>query len=156
MHHKTSRRIVREKVLQILYAYEFNSEGLQALLDGFFSKIDSADDRTFGEDLVNRTIIHKKDFDSKIEALLANWELSRIAMIDRLLLRMGMCELLHFPDIPPKATINELIEIAKDFSTADSGKFINGILDKFLSAIKKSGEFKKSGRGLLDESLSGK
>jgi len=64
--------------------------------------------------------------------------------------------LLHFPDIPPKATINELIEIAKDFSTADSGKFINGILDKFLSAIKKSGEFKKSGRGLLDESLSGK
>ncbi|MHC1736669.1 MAG: transcription antitermination factor NusB [Ignavibacteriaceae bacterium] len=156
MKYKTSRRIVREKVLQILYAYEYNSEGLQALLDGFFSKVDSAEDRTFGEDLVNRTIIHKKDFDSKIESLLANWELSRIAMIDRLLLRMGICEFLLFPEIPPKATINELIEIAKDFSTADSGKFVNGILDKFLSALKKSGDFRKTGRGLLEETISGK
>lgn len=156
MKYKTSRRIVREKALQILYAYEFNSEGLQALLDSIFAEDVSADDREFGEQLVNRTIIHKKEFDSEIETRLANWELKRIAMIDRLLLRMAFCEFLHFPEIPPNATMNEVIEVAKDFSTAASGKFINGILNDYLTHLKKSGLLRKTGRGLLDEKITEK
>jgi len=151
MRYKTSRRIVREKALQILYAYEFNSEGLQALLDSNFSDVESAEERSFGEDLVNRTIISKKAFDSEIEKRLSNWELKRIAMIDRLLLRMGMCEILNFPEIPPKVSINEAIEISKAFSTAGSGKFINGILDNYLSDLKESGSLRKTGRGLLEK-----
>lgn len=59
--------------------------------------------------------------------------MGRIALIDKILLRMAICELLYFPDIPPKVSINEAIEIAKEFSTAGSGKFINGILDAILS-----------------------
>ena len=79
--------------------------------------------------------------------------MNRIALIDKILLRMGICELLYFPDIPPKVSINEVIEIAKVFSTAGSGKFINGILDAILSELKTTGNLKKTGRGLMEESI---
>jgi len=150
---KSKRRIVRERVLQILYAYEMNHESLQLLIDETLSDIKNNADKQFANDLINKVLIHVKELDEKILERVANWEMSRIALIDRLLLRMGICELLHFPDIPPKVSINESIEIAKDFSTAGSGKFINGILDAILSNEKKSGKLKKTGRGLVEESI---
>lgn len=148
------RRIVREKVLQILYAYEMNNENLLALTKSVLGDVQEEQDRKYGEDLVNRVLIHKKELDSKIEERVSNWEMGRIALIDKLLLRMAICELLYFPDIPPKVSINEAIEIAKEFSTAGSGKFINGILDAILSAEKSSGSLTKTGRGLIDETVS--
>jgi len=150
---KSKRRIVRERVLQILYAYEMNQESLQLLTDGTLSDIKDKADKQFANDLINKVLIHIKELDEKILERVANWEMSRIALIDRLLLRIGICELLYFPDIPPKVSINESIEIAKDFSTAGSGKFINGILDAILSDEKKSGKLKKTGRGLVEESI---
>jgi len=75
------------------------------------------------------------------------------ALIDRILLRMGITELLFFPEIPPKVSINEVIEIAKEYSTSNSGKFINGILDAILSDLKLNSNLNKSGRGLIDESF---
>jgi transcription antitermination protein NusB len=147
------RRVVRERVLQILYAYELNRDGLQALTDGMLSDIPEQADRQFGNDLINRVIIHQKDLDEEINARVNNWEMSRIALIDLLLLRMGICELLFFPEIPPKVSINESIEIAKEFSTAGSGKFINGILDAVLSDLKTKGKLNKLGRGLVDETI---
>lgn len=78
--------------------------------------------------------------------------MGRIALIDKILLRMAICELLYFTDIPPKVSINEAIEIAKIYSTAGSGKFINGILDTILSE-EKLGSLNKTGRGLVDESV---
>lgn len=150
---KSKRRIVRERVLQILYAYEMNRESLQIIIKEIISDIEDKADKQFANDLVNRVLIHIKELDEKIIERVANWEMERIALIDRLLLRMGICELLYFPDIPPKVSINESIEIAKDFSTAGSGKFINGILDAILSDEKKSGNLKKTGRGLVEESL---
>ena len=148
------RRIVREKVLQILYAYEINNENLMALTQSLLAEVDDENDKKFGEDLVNRVIIHKKDLDDKIQLRVSNWEMGRIALIDKILLRMAICELLFFPDIPPKVSINEAIEIAKEFSTAGSGKFINGILDAILVEEKTSGKMNKSGRGLVDETVS--
>jgi N utilization substance protein B len=148
------RRVVREKVLQILYAYEMNNENLMALTQSMLGDVDEEQDRKFGEDLVNRVLINKKELDSRIEERVSNWEMGRIALIDKLLLRMAICELLHFPDIPPKVSINEAIEIAKEFSTAGSGKFINGILDAILSEEKKSGRLTKTGRGLVDGTIS--
>jgi N utilization substance protein B len=74
-------------------------------------------------------------------------------LIDKVLLRIGICELIYFPDIPPKVSINETIEIAKEYSTARSGKFINGILDAILSELKETGKLNKTGRGLVDESI---
>lgn len=148
------RRIVRERVLQILYAYEMNNENLMALTKSILGDVESENDRKYGEDLVNRVLIHKKELDVKIEERVSNWEMNRIALIDKLLLRMAICELLYFPDIPPKVSINEAIEIAKEFSTAGSGKFINGILDKVLSEEKIAGTLGKTGRGLVDETVS--
>lgn len=148
------RRIVREKVLQILYAYEINNENLMALTNSLLAEVVEEKDRQFGEDLVNRVLIHKKELDEKIQTRVSNWEMNRIALIDRMLLRMAICELLYFPDIPPKVSINEAIEIAKEFSTAGSGKFINGILDAILSEEKTAGTMKKAGRGLVDETIS--
>lgn len=147
------RRIVREKVLQILYAYEINNENLLALTSSLLAEVLDQNDRKFGEDLVNRVLINKKDLDERIQQRVSNWEMGRIALIDKLLLRMAICELLYFPDIPPKVSINEAIEIAKIYSTAGSGKFINGILDTILSGEKTSGKLNKSGRGLVDESV---
>lgn len=148
------RRVVREKVLQILYAYEMNNENLTALTQSILGDVEDANDKKFGEDLVNRVLINKKELDVKIEERVSNWEMGRIALIDKLLLRMAICELFYFPDIPPKVSINEAIEIAKGFSTAGSGKFINGILDAILSEEKTAGRITKTGRGLVDETVS--
>jgi len=147
------RRVVRERVLQILYAQELNKDGLQALTDAMLSDVPDKADKDFGNDLINRVIIHKKDLDEEIKTRVDNWEMNRIALIDKLLLRMGICEILFFPDIPPKVSINECIEIAKEYSTAGSGKFINGILDAILSDIKSKGTLNKLGRGLVDETI---
>ena len=150
----SKRRLVREKVLQILYANEMNPDSLQANVDGMLSDVSDQADKQFAKDLVNRVIINNDVLDDKIKMRVANWEMNRIALIDKLLLRMGICELIYFPDIPPKVSINEAIEIAKLFSTSGSGKFINGILDAILSQLKDSGELNKTGRGLVEESIS--
>jgi len=147
------RRIVREKVLQILYAYEMNRESLDSLTGGVLQDIPEKTDRDFAHDLVNRVIIYRNELDKEIKERVDNWEINRIAMIDKILLRMGLCELYYFPDIPPKVSINESIEIAKIYSTAGSGKFINGILDAVLSDLKKSGKLNKTGRGLVEETI---
>ena len=91
-----------------------------------------------------------KDLDSLIRKRVEHWEFGRLAIIDRIILRMSICELLYFDDIPPKVSINEAIEIARDYSTEKSDKFVNGVLDSILADLKKEGKLSKSGRGLLD------
>ena len=80
-------------------------------------------------------------------------ELHRVAVIDRMLLRIGVCEFLYFDDIPPKVTINEAIEIAKLFSTDASGKFVNGVLGAVHQDLKNSGKLVKRGLGLITNSV---
>jgi N utilization substance protein B len=150
---KSNRRVLREKALQALYAFELNGEGLSTLIDGILSDLTSQADINFAKQLINKVVANTKELDEKIQERVANWEMDRIALIDRILLRIGISELFYFPDIPPKVTINEVIEIAKDYSTSNSNKFINGILDAILSDLKKSGHLNKTGRGLIEESL---
>jgi len=150
---KTNRRILREKVLQVLYAYELNGDGLTILMNGILADITNQADLDFAKQLVNKVVANKKTLEAEIHSKVANWEMDRIALIDKLLLRIGITELRYFPDIPPKVSINEVIEIAKDYSTSNSGKFINGILDAILSELKESGNLNKTGRGLIGESL---
>jgi len=151
---KSKRRIVREKVLQILYAYEMNQESLQPLSVDILSDVADEADKSFAQELIRKVLDNAANLDSRIVQRVTNWEMNRIALIDKILLRMGICELLYFPDIPPKVSINESLEIAKDFSTAGSAKFINGVLDAILDDEKKEGKLNKSGRGLLEESIS--
>jgi len=149
---KSKRRLIREKVLQVLFAYELNDESLQFLIDEIFIDIKNESDRLFGIELINKVRIHTDELDELIKERVANWEMSRIALIDRILLRIGICEILYFPDIPPKVSINESIEIAKEYSTAGSAKFVNGIIDAILTSEKKLGKLNKIGRGLVEES----
>jgi N utilization substance protein B len=151
---KSKRRIVREKVLQILYAYELNNESLQPLSSEILGDVTDEADKNFAKELIQTVLANVEELDNRIIQRVANWEMNRIALIDKILLRMGICELLHFPDIPPKVSINESLEIAKEYSTAGSAKFINGILDAVLDEEKKEGKLNKTGRGLVEESIS--
>lgn len=145
--------MARERVLQVLYAHRMSGDGLEILLNSILADVDNENDREFAKKLVYKTIANYDQLEGKISERVANWEMDRIAILDRILLQMGICEILYFDDIPPKVSINEAIEIAKEFSTSNSGKFINGILDAILSDLRKEGKLKKSGRGLIEESI---
>ena len=85
-----------------------------------------------------------------IAAKTKNWEVDRLAITDQIILKMAIAELLNFQSIPVKVTINEYIELSKNYSTPKSKQFVNGILDVISDDLKDSGKLKKSGRGLLD------
>ncbi|MBI5021882.1 MAG: transcription antitermination factor NusB [Ignavibacteriales bacterium] len=148
------RRLVREKVLQALYAYEMSKEPITDVISNVLGELKSSyDDFEFAKKLINEVIHHEDEIEKIIKNKVAHWEYDRIAYIDKILLRMGVCEMLYFPEIPPKVTINESIEIAKNFSTDQSGKFVNGILDALLDDFKNSKMLNKTGRGLIEDSL---
>lgn len=107
------------------------------------------DDKQFFLDLLGHSIRYADEYQQLISSKTKNWESDRIALLDNLLMRMAICELLNFPTIPVKVTINEYIEISKVFSTAKSNTFINGILDKILNELQAAGRIRKSGRGLV-------
>jgi N utilization substance protein B len=153
-----NRRLVRERVMQALYAYEIGRNVGGESIDFMATNIvypefrDNAELMEFAQSLMRRTFNCAEECDEIIRSLSENWDFHRIAPIDKVLLRMGMTELLQFPEIPTKVTINEVIEIAKRYSTDKSSIFINGLLDAALSKLKKDGKLQKSGRGLIGES----
>ena len=107
------------------------------------------DDEEFLVELFRKTILHQQEFTSEIDEKTPNWDTERIADMDMILIKMALTEFLYFPSIPTKVTINEYIEIAKDYSTRKSSYFINGVLDKLLKDYNKTGRLNKIGRGLL-------
>jgi transcription antitermination protein NusB len=107
------------------------------------------DDLEFAQKLLSKTILNNAALIREIEGKTPNWDKDRIADIDAILLKMAICELLNFPSIPERVTINEYLEIAKEYSTPKSSIFINGILDKLVREYKSEGKLKKTGRGLL-------
>jgi N utilization substance protein B len=151
---KSKRRIAREKTLQILYAVELNPDSYNELITNFYDDLQGENEKEFSRSLIRKVIRNQEELDELIESKASNWEFNRIALIDRLLLRMGIAEILFFPDIPPKVSINEVIEISKEYSTSKSSKFINGILDAVLSELRSKKKLNKFGRGLIDETLS--
>lgn len=109
-----------------------------------------AEDRQFAIEVFNKTIALDSEWQEKISQKTKNWEAERIALMDTLLMKMALTELTQFSSIPVKVTINEYIEIAKEFSTPKSNSFINGILDKILTDLKTAGRIRKAGRGLVE------
>lgn len=147
------RRQTREKVLQTLYAYELSKEPIANIMETVLGELKgSREDFDFAKQLVAASIEHEQEIEKIMRRKIAHWEFERIAVIDRLVIRMGICEMLYFQDIPPKVTINEAIEIAKSFSTEKSGKFVNGVLDAILDELKESETLHKTGRGLIEDS----
>jgi len=107
------------------------------------------DDKEFVKNLFRRTVLNEVEFSKEYIDKTPNWDVERIAEIDTIILKMAICELLKFPSIPAKVTINEYLEIAKEYSTPKSSIFINGILDNLVKEFEKDNKLKKSGRGLL-------
>ncbi len=148
-----SRRTARESVMKALYALELSEDSLEHILETLIKPKLQKDAKllAFAESLFLKSVRDTKKLDEIITKYLDNWDFKRVAVIDKCILRMALCELMNYPDIPTKVTINEAIEIGKLFSTEQSGRFINGILDAATADLKKSGDIKKSGVGLIDK-----
>jgi N utilization substance protein B len=107
------------------------------------------DDEDFVSDLFRKTILKQKEYEKDIEEKTPNWESDRIAEIDMILIKMAITEFVNFPSIPTRVTINEFIEISKDYSTEKSSYFINGVLDRISKEFISNKRIVKIGRGLL-------
>lgn len=125
------RTKAREYALQLLYRYDITREpdvGLEQFWQGQDEQSNEVKD--FTRELVFGTLKHVKEIDEKISGFATNWELKRMAVVDRNVLRMSSFELLYLNDIPAKVSINEAVDLAKKYSGDESGKFVNGILDR--------------------------
>jgi len=107
------------------------------------------DDKAFVKELFRKTVLHHTEYDKIIDEKTPNWDYDRIAGIDLILIKMALSEFIYFPSIPVRVTINEYIEISKDYSSEKSSYFINGVLDKLLKEYQKEDKINKIGRGLL-------
>jgi N utilization substance protein B len=133
-----NRRFSRELVIQFLYLTEMNEGEFENQLKAFWENNSCEEEgvQAFAEDILNDIFDHKKEIDAMLEKYSDNWTLSRMAVIDRNLLRMAASELMYSKTVPPKVAIDEAVEIAKKFGTADSPNFINGVLDRILKELK--------------------
>ena len=138
------KEIIKGLVNRTVKSFDGVSMTLQKLT------LDWEDDREFMERLFSGTVNLDKNHVDLIAKNTKNWEVERLPLTDRVILEMAIAELILFPSIPVKVTINEYIELAKLYSTPKSRQFINGILDVIAKELKSSGELKKSGRGLID------
>ena len=150
------RREARERAVQFLFQHDLNPpDNLELALAQFWNSqrtaaiedekgaahwgekvelppptVDEAETRLFADPLIQGVLQHRNEIDERIKQLSKNWDFHRIAAVDRNIMRLAIYEMLHREDIPPVVSINEAVDIAKKFSTQDSGKFVNGILDK--------------------------
>jgi N utilization substance protein B len=177
---KGNRRLAREKALQVITTYLISDESLIRSFDHIFYRdfnfgdgdehyekiltqaevvevesdtaiIWESEEIDFAFSLVEKTLETRDIVDEYITAVAENWELDRIASLDRILIEMAVVELIYFPEIPTKVSINESIEIAKRYSTDKSGNFINGVLDKILGKLESESKINKTGRGLQNK-----
>ena len=122
----------REAVLKVLYAREISDESPKIIFQRFMDSFLNGKNYQYSNDLFFCVVKYQDRADELIRRHLQNWTFERIALIDRILLRMGVSEIFYMDDIPPKVTISEMVEIAKVFSTKESSGFVNGILDSVL------------------------
>jgi N utilization substance protein B len=163
------RREARERAVQFLFQHDLNPPGqLDEALDHFWNSqraaaladekgpanwgqatelppptAAEAETRLFADPLIRGTLQHRDELDAEIKKYAQNWDLHRMAAVDRNILRLAIYEMLHREDIPPVVSINEAVDIAKKYSTQDSGKFVNGILDKIKGQLLRPGRIIK-------------
>ena len=132
-----ARHRSRQRALQVLYLWDQRKQAVDEALSSFYETLGSEEgelQRTppdeFMESLVRGAAANADSIDQRITAKSSNWRIERMPVVDRNILRLAIYEMLHREDIPPVVSINEAVDIAKKFSTQDSGKFVNGILDK--------------------------
>ena len=131
----------RELALKFLYLWDIRGDEVLVEMDSYLMQ-DPVDSEVvaYARELATGVIEHRRELDQRISAAAQNWELKRLAVVDRNILRIAVFELLKKSDVPPRAALNEAIEIGKKYSTANSGAFINGVLDKILTTLPGTGE----------------
>jgi len=142
----SNRRRAREYVLKALYANELGELTKEEIVQSIIEK-GGLDEKTlaFAKRLYDVVVSNLDYIDNRIESLATNWKLERIAVVDKNVLRMAMCEVEFMPDIPIKVAINEAIELVKKYSTLESASFVNGILDRVLHEQVKKEEGETEG-----------
>jgi N utilization substance protein B len=132
------RRKARELVLKSLYSYEITNTEPKSIMSDLLSKstLDSPS-QLFASQLFQKVLENIKSIDNMIRECVKNWDINRLAIIDKNVIRMGISELLFFSDIPQKVSIDEAIELAKKYGSEDSGSFVNGILDHIAKNLDK-------------------
>jgi N utilization substance protein B len=132
------RRKAREIVLQALYEAEFSDATPREILDQQLSRRSPTDDVVaHAEALFFKTMASLEELDGIIAPALENWDIDRVALIDKNILRFALAEILYFGEVPSKVIVNEAIEVAHRFSSDDAGGFINGVLDRFIRQYRK-------------------
>ena len=145
------RTQAREFALQILYRQDLNPDPAESLFGSFWENNPSPPEvQEYTERIVKGTLAHKDEIDALISKYAEHWELHRMATVDRNILRLSTYELLFMEEVPPKVAINEAVNIAKKFSQEESGKFVNGILDKINHAEPRRRE---EGAGPVSEKI---
>jgi len=134
----TSRREARKIVLQALYAYEMRESRPEELVEEFIRE-NSLDEKSvaFVKELLLKVIQNMNYVDDLIKGCVEHWDFSRLAVVDKNILRLSIGEFLFFADIPRKVSIDEAIELAKEFSSSDSGSFVNGVLDSIAKQLNR-------------------
>ena len=150
------RRTASNVALKALYARELSGENAEHVMETVISRhfLDhkKKDLKDFSESLFLRTIKNQEELDDILQEHSRNWRIERLAVVDKLILRFALAEFLFFEEIPTKVTMNEAIEISKEYSTKKSSSFINGILDSALETLQKEDRITKTGRGLIETS----
>ncbi len=142
-----NKSILRSMLINTVKSIE---EGACEDADLFLLSRNWEDDRHFFQQLFELYVEQENYYDELIVEKTKTWSADRIAVVDKILMKMAICEMLNFPNIPVKVSINEYIDVSKSYSTPKSGQYINGMLDEISKKLKNEGKIKKSGRGLID------
>jgi len=132
----TTRRFGREWAVQFLFQHDFNAGNTDRSMDDFWvlQNVDQKS-RPFAAELIRGVLDHLHELDERIQGYADHWDVKRLNAVDRNVIRLALFEMLFRPDIPPVVSINEAVDIAKRFSSNESGKFVNGILDRACKDI---------------------
>lgn len=134
------RRRAREIVLQALYEAEFSERSTHDIIEEQIGRRTPSDETAeYARTLFLKTMEKKADLDQVIQSLLENWDPQRVSLVDRNILRFALAEVLYFPDVPARVIIDEAIEVAHRFSSEEAGRFVNGLVDRFVKEFRKDG-----------------
>jgi len=135
----TTRRFGREWAVQFLFQHDFNAGDKERALEDFWGMQNVAPpSRPFATELIQGVLEHLHELDERIQGYADHWDVKRLNAVDRNVIRLALFEMLFRPDIPPVVSINEAVDIAKRFSSNESGKFVNGILDRACKDMPRS------------------
>ena len=132
------RRETREWIMQFLFQLDFNPEPIDIALKDFWEEKEPSErEKTYAEEIIKGVVQHKEELDGRLSQYAKRWNSDRMGAVDRTVMRVALFEMLHREDVPPVVSINEAVHFAKDFSSFQSGRFVNGVLDRIATDLGK-------------------